>query len=199
MRVLLVDDHGAMRTGMKTLLGVTDDIEVAGEARDAEEAELLTRELKPDLVVLDLRLRGEAGGIEVCREIKGFPKPPLVLIHTSYNTLGDSALATLAGADGYLCKSVEDVGLPEAIRRVYTGKPTWLLGIEHEEAWSRLAEALKEADLTPREQEILPLLVRQYSDARIAKELYVGPETVRTHVKSILKKLGLKSRKKLHS
>ena len=197
MRVLLVDDHPAIRLGMRALLRVTDDIEVVGEARDTGEAVLLTRELEPDLVVLDLRLPGDADGIQVCREIKSFPEPPSVLIHTAHGTPADSALATLAGADGYLNKGVEHVGLPEVIRRTYAGERVWLSAAEPEETRFHLVEVLTNANLTAKEHEVFDLLVRRYSNVRIAEELYVSLPTVKTHVRSIFRKLGLKDRRDL--
>ena len=102
---MIVDDHPSVRLGLKVLLEQAAGVEVVGEAGDAAGAVELAAKLEPDLVVLDLRLQGEASGAEVCRGIKDLPDPPRVLIHTAYNTADDVTAATLAGADGYVHKS----------------------------------------------------------------------------------------------
>ena len=197
MRVLLVDDHPAIRLGMKSLLDLTDDIQVVGEAKDAEGAMRLVTELEPDLVVLDLRLKGETGGIEVCRDIKALPDPPRVLIHTAHNAAEDLAMVTLVGADGYLHKGVEGAEIADVVRRTHAGERVWLLTINPDEAQSHLLDTLKYESLTSKEKEILTLVLRRYSNAEIAKELYVSLPTVKTHVRNILRKYEVSSRRDL--
>lgn len=197
MRVLLVDDHPAIRLGMKSLLDLTDDIQVVGEAKDADGAMRLVTELEPDLVVLDLRLKGETGGIEVCRDIKALPGPPRVLIHTAHNRAEDLAMVTLVGADGYLHKGVEDAELPEVVRRTHAGERVWLLTINPDEAEYHLLDTLKYESLTSKEKEVLTLVLRRHSNAEIAKELYVSLPTVKTHVRNILRKYEVSSRRDL--
>jgi DNA-binding NarL/FixJ family response regulator len=126
VRVLVVDDHRAMRRGISTLLSASEGIEVVGEAACPREALERTRELRPDVVILDLRMRRELSGIEVCREIKGIPEPPRVLVYSDYNSARELAAVTLAGADGYLHKGEEAADLAEVVRRVYAGERVWI-------------------------------------------------------------------------
>lgn len=192
-----MDDHPAIRTGMAALLSMADGLEVVGEAEEAAEAVRLAVELEPDLVVLDLRLKGEKSGIRICKEIKTLADSPCVLIHTAHDTVEDLAAATLAGADGYLHKSASNVEFVEAARKICDGGRVWSLGAGTDEAEARREDDPKGALLTSKEREVYALLLKRYSNEEIARELYVGVRTVKSHVTSIMRKLGVKRRKEL--
>lgn len=195
MRILLVDDHPTVRFGLKHLLASAD--EVVGEAENATDAVWLVQDLRPDLVLLDLRL-GEDSGIEVCREIKALPGAPRVLVFTAHASVEDIAGATLAGADGYLHKGVAGDKILDAVRRTHAGQRVWLLPAENEdEAADRIRETSGEARLTPKEKEVFALVLKRRTNPEIADELYISLYTVKNHVSSILRKLGLKSRREI--
>jgi DNA-binding NarL/FixJ family response regulator len=195
LRILLVDDHPTVRLGLKQLL--TSTAEVVGEAENAGDAVRLTGELRPDLVLLDLRL-GDDSGIEVCREIKTLPEAPRVLVFTAHASAEDVAGATLAGADGYLHKGVEGEQLLAALEQIHSGGRVWLLPAgNEEEAATRLRETSGGAQLTPKEREVFALVLKRRTNPEIAEELYISLYTVKNHVSSILRKLGLKSRREI--
>ncbi|WP_228281988.1 response regulator [Rubrobacter marinus] len=189
-----MDDHPVTRFGIRSLLSTTEDLRVVGEAGDAEEAVRLTVRLKPDLVVLDLRL-GKGDGMEVCREMKALPVPPRVLVHTALSGPDDLAAVAVAGADGYFHKGEEYLEFPGVVRRVCGGERVWFVD---KEAEPRLdPRASRGPALTPKEREVFALMLKRYSNAEVARTLYMSLPTVKTHVKHILGKTGLKSRKEL--
>lgn len=101
MKILLVEDHPAMRFAIGALLGTSEDMELVGEADSAEEALGLAMEKIPDLAIVDLQLKGDQSGIELCRDLKSLPSPPKVLIYTAHNTREHAQSALLSGADGF--------------------------------------------------------------------------------------------------
>ncbi|MBA2442273.1 MAG: response regulator transcription factor [Rubrobacter sp.] len=197
MKVLLVEDHPTMRLGLRAAVELREGTEVAGEAAAAEEALELARTLTPDLVVLDLRLRGEPDGIELCREIKSLPDPPQVVIYTAYNSPQAISSCLLSGADSYVHKGEEPRKLLNAIEDTNAGERVWLLGGEEEEASTDLRSAAAASSLTDREQEVLYLVLKRRTNARIAGELHITVPTVKTHVSNILRKLDARNREDL--
>lgn len=186
-----------MRLGLRAAVELREGTEVAGEAAAAEEALELARTLTPDLVVLDLRLRGEPDGIELCREIKSLPDPPQVVIYTAYNSPQAISSCLLSGADSYVHKGEEPRKLLNAIEDTNAGERVWLLGGEEEEASTDLRSAAAASSLTDREQEVLYLVLKRRTNARIAGELHITVPTVKTHVSNILRKLDARNREDL--
>lgn len=198
MRVVIADGHPATRFGIKQLLDTATGVRVVGESGDGAEALRLVEEARPDLVILDLALRGGTSGIETCRKIKDFSSPPRVLVHTDRNAAEDLAAVAIAGADGYLHKGVEHVGLQEAAKRIVTGERMWVVSSEPEVVGSSLlVETSGCTRLTPKEREVLALMLRRYTNHEIAARLYISLQTAKNLTSSVLRKLGFKSRKDL--
>ena len=199
MRVLLVEDHPVVRFGVSTLLQRTEGVTVVGEAETAEQALELTCDLDPDLVMLDLRLTNDGSGSEVCREIKALNKPPYVLIHSAFNADPQVSLARLAGADGYVHKSVPFERLLDVATRTCTGERVWYLGSGEECEGSGILASPKAASLTSREREVAELMLSRLTNPEIAAKLHISLQTTKNHVSNVLRKLDLKSRRSLRS
>lgn len=197
-RVLIIDDHPLFRKGVVDLLSLDPSLQLVGEAASGEEGVALTQQLRPDLVLLDLNMRG-MDGIETLRRLReGAGVQPRVLVLTVSNAEQDVLRALRAGVDGYLLKDMEPEEILAHLREVIAG------GVAiSPELTGLLARALRDdsgpvdpalAELTPREREILDLLAAGRSNKLIARELDLAVGTVKVHVKNLLKKLGLKNR-----
>ena len=197
IRVLIVEDHPVVRLGLKTVIDAQPDMEVVGEADAAEDALIAVDDLAPDLVIVPLRLDGEVRGIELCRELKSMTPAPRVLIYTSYNSADDASASFLSGADSFVHKGEDSGRLLDTIRTTVEGRRTWLLGAESGDESDRLRTAVERSGLTEREREVLGFMLQRFSNAEIAKELFIELPTVKTHVSKILAKLGLRSRQEL--
>lgn len=180
---------------MRVLLEGLRGAEVVGEAGNAAEALRLGVELSPDIVVLDPALG--SGGEAVCRGLKSLESPPRVLIYSADNSREAVATASLAGADGYVHKEASGERVPEAIWRTCRGERIWVLGPPEGASETSLRSRIEAARLTPKEKEILDLLLKRHSNQEIAGELHVSVNTVRSHVKSIMKEVGLENRRAL--
>ena len=199
MKVLLVDICPATRLGINMSLREAMDVEVVGEATNAEVALRLSDILRPDLVILDIELEEDGlEGLWLCKLLKASSKNrPRVLVYTARNSKEDVAAASLVGADGFLHKSADCARIRENVNKIREGERVWLLGPRREEPQTELGALIEEADLTPKEGEILALLLRRYSNAEIAELLSLSYNTVKTHVSSILRKLALDSRREI--
>jgi NarL family two-component system response regulator LiaR len=193
IRVLLVDDHAVVRSGLSAFLLAFDDLELVGEASDGQDALRLCSQLKPDVVLMDLVMPG-MDGAQATRAIRARCPQVQVVALTSFkeNDLVQGALE--AGAIGYLIKNVSADELAAAIRNAHAGRATLA-----PEAAEVLIQAARQApqpgfDLTPRELEVLALLVEGLSNPDIAQRLVVSRSTVKFHVSSILSKLGAANR-----
>lgn len=192
IKVLLVDDHGVVRQGMKLYLAADPSIRVVGEAKNGQEAIQQVEKLAPDVVIMDL-LMPVMDGITAIREIKErFAEVEIVAVTS---VLEDKKVvdAVQAGAMGYLLKDTDAAALSEAIHAASRGEVRL-----HPEAAKRLTQELRTPEmreaLTPRETEILRMLGHGLSNKRIARELELSELTVKTHVSNLLSKLGLSSR-----
>jgi DNA-binding NarL/FixJ family response regulator len=200
IRVLLVDDDRLVRSGLRALLQAEVDITVVGEAADGREAVARARQLQPDVIVMDVRMP-RMDGVAATREILTWPRRPRVLVLTTFDQdeVVDDALD--AGADGFLLKRATPEQLVDGIRTVYAGDALVAPAVTRRLLAAHAArrpidrERLKlAAQLTDREAEVLHALAEGMSNAEIAAQVWLSPETVKTYVKSILNKLQVRDR-----
>jgi DNA-binding NarL/FixJ family response regulator len=189
IRVLVVDDHPVVRQGLRTFLDVQDDLTVVGEAADGEAAVAAADELRPDVVLLDLKMPG-ADGVAALRGLRASGNPARVLVITSFTEPAAVLPAVRAGAAGYVYKDIDPPALAAAIRAVHAGHV-----LLHPDV-ARLLTAGESPSvyLTPREQEVLAGIARGRANREIARDLGMAEKTVKTHVSAILTKLGVQDR-----
>jgi DNA-binding NarL/FixJ family response regulator len=192
-RILLVDDHPIVLDGARALLEITPDLQVIGEAADRENAVRLAAELRPDGVVLDLRLQGSFAA-DTAASLKTAAPGAMVLIHTATEELEPVRAALRAGADGAVFKDGRD--LVPALRAVLAGQVPYLDERLTRKPGARRTDACGELvePLSPREYEVLCAFAMGRSTRDIAKELFLAESTVRSYTKSLLTKLGAHSR-----
>ncbi len=194
IRVLVVDDHPVVRSGLVGLLDVESDMEIVGEAGDGEEAVARVAALAPDVVLMDLRMPRLDGVGATARITAGHPASR-VLVLTTYDTDDDIVRAVEAGASGYLLKDTPRAQLVEAVRAAARGE-TVLAPPVAARLVSRLRSPAPAADplLTPREVEVLRAVSRGLSNAEIGRALFIGEATVKTHLLRSFAKLGVDDR-----
>lgn len=193
IRVVIVDDHVLVRSGLEVVLGLFDDIELVGQAGDGEEAVRLCDELQPDVVLMDLVMPG-ASGVEATRRILASRPGTKVVALTSFSDEDLIGETLRAGAIGYLMKNVSADQLADAVRSAHAGRST--LAPEAADALVRAVSAPRpSADaLTARERDVLKLMADGLTNADIAERLVIGVATVKTHVSSIISKLNVSTR-----
>jgi two-component system, NarL family, response regulator DevR len=195
IRVFLLDDHEVVRDGLRHLLEVEDDMEIAGEAGTAAEAIARIGELNPRVAVLDVRLP-DGSGVEVCREVRSRNPEVACLMLTSFSD--DEALfdAIMTGASGYVLKEVRGRDLVSDIRKVASGHS--LLDPDlTERVMGRLRDQQareRSERLTPQEQRILELIAEGLTNRQIAQQMYLSEKTVKNYVSNLLSKLGMSRR-----
>jgi len=196
IRVLIVDDHAIVRSGLRALLDTEPDIQVVGEAADGRQAVAMSAQFGPDVILMDLEMP-VMDGIEAIREIAAAEGGSRILVLTSFATDDKVFPAIKAGAIGYMLKSTGPKELTDAIRRVDKGESSLdpLVARKLLEELARPpAQPKAEDPLTQREEEVLLLIAKGYSNMQIATELVISETTVRSHVSNILGKLHLASR-----
>ncbi len=196
MRVLLADDHGIVRRGLRSLIETQPDIKVVAEAGDGLEALKLCEEHRPDAIILDVAMP-KLNGIEVAERVQKLPNPPSVLILSMHSDESYIIRALAAGARAYLLKDATDEDLIPALRAVAAGKPFFspsVTGVLIEDYVRQLqARGLTDSYhlLTDREREVLQLLAEGRSNKEVAALLDVGLSTVETHRANMMQKLNL--------
>jgi len=204
IRLLLADDHPLVRSGLRSLLESEDDLEVVGEAGDGAEAVAKAQVLRPDVVLMDLRMPG-LDGIEATRRLAGpgVEDPIKVLMVTMFDLDEDVVEAVRAGARGYLLKGSSADRLIEAVHAVAAGGAVLAPSVarqllDHAVTALPPLRSPTEQDpievLSDREREVLALLATGLSNAEIADQLFLGEATIKSHVSHLLTKLGLRDR-----
>jgi DNA-binding NarL/FixJ family response regulator len=192
IRVLIADDHPVVRQGLRTFLGVQEDIEVVGEASNGAEVVSRAEALTPDVILLDLKMP-DVDGLTALRELRDRGVSARVLVLTSAGEPTRVLPVVRAGASGFLYKDVDPHALVQAIRAVHDGHV--LFAPDAADAMLAPAQGDKgTAALTEREREVLGEIARGRSNREIARALVVSEKTVKTHVSNILMKLGLQDR-----
>jgi DNA-binding NarL/FixJ family response regulator len=200
VRVVLVDDQALIRTGFKMILESEDDIEVVGEASDGEQAITMTRSVRPDVVLMDVQMPTMDGLEATGRIVRDANVPSRIVILTTFERDDYVFEALRAGASGFLLKNAPSEELVHAVRVVAAGDALLAPSVTRkviEGFIRRPAHRSNEVELerlTERETEILQLLATGKSNSELAAHLFVGEGTIKTHVSSVLTKLGLRDR-----
>jgi DNA-binding NarL/FixJ family response regulator len=188
VRLLVVDDHHIVRQGLIALLTTVPEMQVVAEASDGHQALELYRQHQPDVTLMDLRMN-TMNGVETTRAIRAeFPNARIIVL-TTFDGDEDIYRALQAGARGYLLKGMDTEELLAAIRTVHSGKSRIPAPVAE-----RLAERMNTPALTDRETEVLRLIVGGNSNKEIAAALFISEATVKTHINSLLSKLGVSDR-----
>ena len=191
--IMLVDDHAVVREGYRSVLQKQPGLRVVAEAGDGVEAYKLFKEVRPDLVIMDLAMPG-IGGVEAIRRIRQWDRTARILVFTMHQNAAFAVQAIRAGAKGYVTKTNPPETLVRAVMDVLAGRIAISPDIDHELALSRLSGEMVAADvLTPREFEVLRMLLAERTSTEIAEALHLSPKTVANLHSLIKDKLGVGS------
>jgi len=214
IKLLIVDDHPMVREGLVAMLGNCMDIEIVGSCHSSEEAQHMAKALEPDVILMDIKMKG-VNGIETARQILAYFPHIKVIFLTVFEDTESIRLALQSGAAGYLLKHITREKLTDTINRVYRGEIIIDQSVFHQivSDYTRLSKRvsddaeIKEAHLhketgkqnqermlTPREQEILYHLARGLTNKEISTATNLAVDTVKTHLRNIFRKLGVKNR-----
>jgi len=174
MKILVVDRHPVMCLGLVALLRTEDNVHTVRVAENMDDAARIVATEQPDIVVLDLMLKGRQSGTELCRQIKLAPDPPGVVVYTDNDAEEDLFLCQLSGADSYVHKGEDSDRLLDAIRATHAGKRVWFIGSEAAPAPDRQQILRQHAGLTPRERQIFTFMLKRHTNSYIAKELGIS-------------------------
>jgi two-component system NarL family response regulator len=203
LKLVIVDDHAIFREGLRALLDMEEDFAVIGEASRGDEAVAMVTDETPDVILLDLHLP-DGNGADFCRQLLEVSPESKVLILSAYDDDQEVSAALIAGASGYVLKTVGGERLADNIRSVFGGEvllaPTVAAKVVRQlsrlrEETGRQEEALEV--LTPREREVFSLASRGLKNSEIADELYLSEKTIKTHLRNIYNKLNLASKAEL--
>jgi two-component system NarL family response regulator len=188
IRILIADDHPLVRDGIVSLVSHEKDMRVVAQAVDGVETVELTQKLRPDIVLLDLRMP-QMDGLDVLAKFKSLRLPTRIIVLTTFESEHDVHISMEAGAHGYLLKDVSRALLLDTLRRVHRGETVIPLSIGH-----KLVESMNHPGLSPREHEILQLVAEGKSNKEVGHSVGIAEGTVKSHVKSMLEKLQVPSR-----
>ncbi|CAG7650524.1 response regulator [Actinacidiphila bryophytorum] len=192
IRILLADDHPVVREGLRAMLDAEPDLDVVGEASSGPQAEALAASLRPDIVLMDLRMP-DGGGVESIVRMTAAGLPCRVIVLTTYETDGDILRAVEAGAAGYLLKDLARGELADAVRAAARGE-TVLAPTVAARLVDRLRVRPERPHLSDRETAVLRLVADGCTNAEIGRRLFIGESTVKTHLLRTFTKLGVTDR-----
>ncbi|WP_327583409.1 response regulator transcription factor [Nonomuraea sp. NBC_00507] len=198
IRIVIADDQAMVRAGLRMVVDSDPGMEVVGEAADGREAVAVARRTRPDIVLMDISMP-RLDGLSAAKELLDTPSPPKIITLTTFDTDENLYAALRAGTSGFLLKVSPPEQLLEAIKVVHAGDALLDPAVTSRVIASFAGRADPApspmlAELTPRELEVLRLLARGLTNAEIARDLYVGEATVKTHVARVLMKLSLRDR-----
>lgn len=193
IRVMIVDDHALVRSGLEAFLMVQPDLKLVGQAKNGPQALSLCAETQPEVILMDLLMPGMSGIETICQIKQRFPQVQCIAL-TSYKDQELVQGALQAGAIGYLLKDVSSEELANAIRSAYAGRPALAPEAAQVLMQMSMQGPMLGSDLTEREREVLALMVDGLNNPEIATRLVISKGTVKFHVSSILSKLGATSR-----